>query len=83
MDYAGPFDLALRTGRKFLTVKAYVALFVCIAAICIHVEWMSDLSTNAFLATFQRSISRQGCPSDLYNPQTPLTEYPSDCPVLN
>jgi hypothetical protein len=43
---------------------------------------VSDLTTDAFLATLQRSISRQGCPSDLCNPQTLLTEDPSDCSVL-
>jgi hypothetical protein len=67
MDYAGPFDLALRTGRKPPMVKAYVALFICMATKAIHLELVSDLSTAAFLAALQRFISRRGCPSNLYS----------------
>ena len=67
MDYAGPFTLALRTGRKPPMTTAYVALFICMATKAIHLELASDLSTVAFLAALQRFISRRGAPSDLYS----------------
>jgi hypothetical protein len=67
MDYAGPFTLALRTGRKPPMTTAYVALFICMATKAIHLELASDLSTATFLAALQRFISRRGAPTDLYS----------------
>jgi len=64
--YAGPFLLNLRTGRKPPTIKSYVSLFVCMATRAIHLEWVSDLSTPAFLAALTRFSSRRGLPSHIY-----------------
>jgi hypothetical protein len=67
VDYAGPFQLALRTGRKPPMVKAYVAVFVCMATKAAHLELVSNLSTSAFIAALNRFISRRGLPSDVYS----------------
>jgi len=66
VDYAGPFSLCLRTGRNPIVVKAYVALFICMSVRAIHLEWVSDQSTPAFVAALTRFISRRGQPSDIY-----------------
>jgi hypothetical protein len=57
--------MALRTGRKSTVIKAYVALFVCMATKATHLELVSDHTSAAFIAALQRFISRRGLPSDI------------------
>ncbi|XP_055714894.1 uncharacterized protein LOC129809063 [Phlebotomus papatasi] len=45
----------------------YVTVFVCMITHAIHLELVTDSSTNAFLAAFRRSIARRGRPSDVYS----------------
>ncbi|XP_043481754.1 uncharacterized protein LOC122510878 [Leptopilina heterotoma] len=67
VDYAGPFDVKLSPGRGCKTRKAYLALFVCCSTRAIHIELVSDGSSAAFLAAFQRFASRRGKPSNIYS----------------
>ena len=67
VDYAGPFILSLRTGRKPPMTKAWVSLFICLATRAIHLELVMDLTTEAFIAAFTRFISRRGRPDNLYS----------------
>lgn len=60
VDYAGPMAYKSRAGRGFRTEKGYVALFVCLSTRAIHLEFVSDLSTVAFLAAFRRFVARRG-----------------------
>ncbi|XP_053686321.1 uncharacterized protein LOC128735861 [Sabethes cyaneus] len=53
VDYAGPFWIKQGSRRPTL-IKAYVAVFVCIATKAVHLEVVSDLSTDAFLASLRR-----------------------------
>ncbi|XP_050293849.1 uncharacterized protein LOC126734318 [Anthonomus grandis grandis] len=59
VDYAGPFSLRDRKGRNFRTNKAYIALFVCFATKAIHLELVSDLTSECFLAALDRFMSRR------------------------
>ncbi|XP_070517900.1 uncharacterized protein [Cardiocondyla obscurior] len=63
VDYAGPFLLREGKRRNAGRHKAYLALFVCFATKAVHLELVSDLSTESFLATLKRFISRRGRPS--------------------
>lgn len=66
IDYAGPFELKVNKGR-FVSIKGYVSVFVCFATRAIHLEAVSELSTDAFLAAFSRFVSRRGVPSVVYS----------------
>jgi len=67
VDFAGPLqmrDLGLRKARMY---KIYIAVFVCFTVKAVHLEVVSDLSTEAFLAAFDRFVARRGLPSDIYS----------------
>ena len=60
VDYAGPLTLLKARGRGQRTHKGYVALFVCLSTRAVHLELVSDCSTEAFLAALRRFTSRRG-----------------------
>lgn len=61
IDYAGPFILRPNLLRgKHTTLKAYIAVFVCMVTRAIHLELVSDATTNAFVAALKRMIARRG-----------------------
>ena len=67
VDYAGPFLIKDRKGRGCKTQKCYLCLFVCLTTKAVHLELVTELSTPAFLETFQRFIARRGKPSHVYS----------------
>lgn len=67
VDYAGPFSIRSILPKSKITLKAYLAVFVCCTTRAIHLEVVSDLSSEAFLASLRRFISRRGRPSDIYS----------------
>lgn len=67
VDYCGPIDVRTSKGRGIKSYKAYIAVFVCLSVKAIHLECVDGLSTNAFLAAFQRFMSRRGACSDIYS----------------
>ncbi|XP_073841440.1 uncharacterized protein [Musca autumnalis] len=67
IDFAGPFDIKSFSGRGCKITKGYVCVFVCFSTKAIHLEPASDLSTAAFLAAFNRFISRRGCPKTIFS----------------
>lgn len=66
-DYAGPLQMKNKIGRGSKLLKCYVAVFVCFTTKAVHLELVSDLSTDAFLAAFKRFISRRGKPTHVYS----------------
>ncbi|XP_050599569.1 uncharacterized protein LOC126928289 [Bombus affinis] len=60
VDYCGPFYVKERRDRNRRRVKVYVAIFICLATKTVHIELVSDLTTDAFLAALRRFISRRG-----------------------
>lgn len=60
IDYCGPFFIKEKAYRNRHKIKIYVAIFVCFATKAIHIEAVSDMSTETFLAALRRFISRRG-----------------------
>lgn len=67
VDYAGPISVRTSKGRGHRSYKGYIALFVCMSTRAIHLELVSDMTTQAFLAAFKRFTSRRGHCSQLWS----------------
>ncbi|XP_008185551.1 uncharacterized protein LOC103310118 [Acyrthosiphon pisum] len=67
MDYGGPFIVKESRRRGARTQKAYLALFICMAVKAVHLEIVTDLSTESFLAALDRFTSRRGVPANIYS----------------
>lgn len=67
VDYAGPILVRTAPGRGHKSHKAYIALFVCLTTRAIHLELVSDYTTDAFLAEFNRFSARRGVPLSMYS----------------
>ncbi|XP_035222980.1 uncharacterized protein LOC118195765 [Stegodyphus dumicola] len=49
------------------STKGYIALFICLATKALHIEAVSDLTADAFLAALRRFSARRGAPSHIYS----------------
>jgi len=67
MDYGGPFVIKESRRRNARTSKVYLALFICMSVKAVHLEIVSDLTTDAFLAALDRFVARRGTPAHLYS----------------
>ena len=67
IDYAGPMAYKRGPVRKPTMLKAYVAVFVCFSTKAAHLELVTDLKTETFLAALQRFIARRGLPSVIHS----------------
>lgn len=67
VDYAGPIWLRTTPGRGHKAYKGFFAVFVCMATKAVHLEVVSNYTTEAFLAAFRRFVSRRGICSHLYS----------------
>lgn len=65
VDYAGPFTVKTWRGKNAKTYKAYIALFVCFSTSAVHLELVTDYSTDAFIAAYKRFTARRGICSTL------------------
>lgn len=65
VDYAGPVLILSRKGRGAKTIKSYICLFICFATRAVHLELVSDLSSDAYLLALKRFISRRGKPAEI------------------
>ncbi|XP_072932645.1 uncharacterized protein [Epargyreus clarus] len=66
-DIGGPFLIKESLRRNAKISKAYLCLFVCFSTKAVHLEVLTDLSCECFLATFDRFVARRGLCSCLYS----------------
>lgn len=67
VDYAGRILVRTAPGHSHNSHKSYIALFASMMAKTLHLELALDYSTAAFLAAFQRFVSRRGRPQSMYS----------------
>lgn len=68
VDYAGPITLRVSYCRgPPKAYKAYIAVFVCMASRAIHLEVVSGMTSEAFIAAYHRFTSRRGRCTDLHS----------------
>lgn len=66
IDFAGPFMISSKKGRGNRITKAYLCVFVCLSTKAIHLDLVSDLTTEAFILCLRRFVSRRGKPFVIY-----------------
>ena len=62
VDYAGPLQVKHGMVCKPVIVKAYICLFVSLAVKAVHLEAVSDLTSESFIAALRRFTARRGSP---------------------
>ncbi|XP_076660151.1 uncharacterized protein LOC143363457 [Halictus rubicundus] len=67
VDYAGPISVRISSGRGHKAHKAYIAVFICMTTKAVHLELVSDYSSQAFISAFHRFIARRGLPQIMYS----------------
>lgn len=66
VDYCGP--VMIKSGRRKVSpIKAYICVFVCMVTRAVHLELVSSLSAEDFLATLSRFMARRGQCAKLFN----------------
>ncbi|UYV84717.1 hypothetical protein LAZ67_X003183 [Cordylochernes scorpioides] len=65
IDFAGPVIVKTSNLRNARCDKAYIALFICMFSKAIHIELVTNLTTEAFLAALRRFIGRRGRPAEI------------------
>ena len=66
-DYAGPIKIKASSGRGRISVKGYIAVFVCFVTKAVHLEAVSSYDTAHFMNAFRRFIARRGLCSKIYS----------------
>nr|CAH7740561.1 unnamed protein product [Callosobruchus chinensis] len=67
MDFAGPFSIKDGRLRNRAIIKAYLCIFICFSTKAVHLEAVTDLSTDSFLNALNRFVARRGLPNVLYS----------------
>ncbi|GBM17928.1 hypothetical protein AVEN_111081-1 [Araneus ventricosus] len=67
VDFCGPFMIRYRNQRKGVLHKMYICIFVCFVSKAVHIEILSDLTSEAFIATLKRFFGRRGKCAKLYS----------------
>ncbi|XP_055307194.1 uncharacterized protein LOC129571417, partial [Sitodiplosis mosellana] len=58
--HTGAIPYKTAKGRAGKISKAYISIFVCMATKALHIELVSDLTADAFIAAVRRLVARRG-----------------------
>ncbi|XP_053596241.1 uncharacterized protein LOC128668099 [Microplitis demolitor] len=67
VDYCGPLYIKEKRFRNRSRLKVYVAIYVCMSTKAVHLELVSDLTTEAFIGSLRRLFSRRGKSLEIYS----------------
>ncbi|GFT95743.1 integrase catalytic domain-containing protein [Trichonephila clavipes] len=66
LDLGGPYFVTYKHQRKGILNKIYVCVCICFVTRAIHLEILSDLTSDAIIATLKRFMSRRGKCSKIF-----------------
>ncbi|XP_066588112.1 uncharacterized protein [Prorops nasuta] len=67
IDFCGPFFIKEKKLRNRNRIKIYVCVFVCMVIKAVHLEIVSEMTTEGFIASLRRFIARRGVPEHIYS----------------
>ncbi|XP_039300707.1 uncharacterized protein LOC120355998 [Nilaparvata lugens] len=67
LDFAGPFSCKTSLLKRTQTTKGYLCIFVCLTTKATHLEFLSSMSVNNFIAALHRFIARRGASHTLFS----------------
>ncbi|XP_011174666.2 uncharacterized protein LOC105206911 [Solenopsis invicta] len=67
IDFCGPFFIKERKFRNRTRIKVYVCIFICMTIKAVHLEVVSELTSDGFIAALRRFIARRGLPQHIYS----------------
>ena len=67
IDYASPVYLKYGSIHKPTAVKAYICVFVSLSVKAVYLELVSDLTSDAFVATLRRFVAYRGKPTLIWS----------------
>ena len=67
LHFAGHFLIKKGHNRQTMIIKSYVCVFGCFSSKTGHLDLVSDLITEVFLAALRRFVSRCGLPTQIYS----------------
>ncbi|GFW95602.1 integrase catalytic domain-containing protein [Trichonephila clavipes] len=66
LDLGGPYFVTYKHQRRGVLNKIYVCVCICFVTRAIHLEILSDLTSDAIIATLKRFMSRRGKCSKIF-----------------
>lgn len=67
VDLCGPFAIKASPLRNDRSIKVWVVTFVCLVTKAVHLDIVSSLSSEHFIAAFGRFCSRRGTSSEIWS----------------
>ncbi|GFV60705.1 integrase catalytic domain-containing protein [Trichonephila clavipes] len=67
VDFCGPFLIKNKTQKKNNLYKVYIAIFVCFVTKAMHIELVTNLTSEALIACLKRFFARRGKSADIYS----------------
>ncbi|XP_018371800.1 PREDICTED: uncharacterized protein LOC108766794 [Trachymyrmex cornetzi] len=67
VDYTGPITIKTWRGRAAKTYKGYLVIFVCFFSSAVHIEIVTDYTTEAFISAYKRFSARRGICATLHS----------------
>ena len=71
-DYAGPIILKVGKVRKPVHIKSFIFVFVSFSVRAVHLELVTDQTSEAFLAALWHFIARHDQPQRFYSDHGPI-----------
>jgi hypothetical protein len=67
VDFAGPINMRKGSTRSKTVQRCYIAIFMCFTTKAKHIELVTDLTSQAFIAALRRFTARRGHVHDMYS----------------